>query len=121
MRKPYSVLVICVLALVFSASGLAQSKTTLVDPKQAEKSAQDGLLPSNFAGWQKAPEARTSKSPDAADPANPQILKEYGFTDSETATYTRGDRKMTVKAERFADATGAYGAFTFYRKPEMAH
>jgi hypothetical protein len=91
----------------------------LVDPK-AEKSAQDGLLPSSFAGWQKAPGKHVSKSADAADPANPQLLQEYGFTDLETATYTRGDRNMTVKAERFADTTGAYGAFTFYRQPEMA-
>ncbi len=38
----------------------------------------------------------------------------------ETATYTRDDgRTLTVKAARFKDATGAYGAFTFYRDPAM--
>ena len=48
------------------------------------------------------------------------MLKEYGFADSETATYTRDDgRKLTIKAARFNDATGAYGAFTFYRQPAM--
>ena len=48
------------------------------------------------------------------------MLKEYGFADSETAIYTRDDgRKLTIKAARFNDATGAYGAFTFYRQPAM--
>ena len=48
------------------------------------------------------------------------MLKEYGFTGSETATYTRDDgRKLTIKAAQFNDATGAYGAFTFYREPAM--
>ena len=48
------------------------------------------------------------------------MLKEYGFTGAETVTYTRKDgRKLTVKAARFKDATGAYGAFTFYRQPAM--
>ena len=55
-----------------------------------------------------------------ADPAYPAVLSEYGFTGSETATYTRSDgRKLTLKAARFNDATGAYGAFTFYRQPAM--
>jgi hypothetical protein len=122
MKKLNSVLVFCALVLALSTSGLAQSKTTLIDPKQAEKKSApgDGLLPSSFAGWQKATGARISKSADVADPGNAQILREYGFTDSETATYDRGDRKLTVRAERFGDTTGAYGAFTFYRQPEMA-
>ena len=37
----------------------------------------------------------------------------------ETATYSRGDRQIQVKALRFHDASGAYGAFTFYLDPEM--
>jgi hypothetical protein len=122
MKKLNSVLVLCALVLALSTSGLAQSKTTLVDPKQAEKKSApgDGLLPPSFAGWQKAAGGRISKYADVADPVNAQILREYGFTDSETATYDRGDRKLTLRAERFGDTTGAYGAFTFYRQPEMA-
>jgi hypothetical protein len=122
MKKLNSVLVFCALVLAISTSGLAQSKVTLVDPKQAEKKTTpgDGLLPPSFAGWQKAAGAKVSKSSDVADPVNAQILREYGFTDSETATYDRGDRKLNVRAERFGDTTGAYGAFTFYRQPEMA-
>ncbi|HKR86104.1 MAG TPA: DUF6599 family protein, partial [Terriglobales bacterium] len=56
----------------------------------------------------------------AADPTNAGLLKEYGFTDFEGATYAREDgRKLTIKAARFEDATGAYGSFTYYKSPEM--
>ena len=78
------------------------------------------FLPHSFAGWMQSGAVKTTDSPAQADSAYPAVLKEYGFTDSETATYTRDDgRKLTIKAARFKDATGAYGAFTFYRQPEM--
>jgi len=77
------------------------------------------LLPAEFAGWQKSAGGRTSKDPAAADAANVGLLREYGFSDVEQAVYTHPGRTMTVKAARFADASGAYGAFTFYRQPEM--
>lgn len=54
-----------------------------------------------------------------ADAANADVLKEYGLKDFATAQYNRGGRKVTVRAMRFPDATGAFGAFTFYRRPEM--
>ena len=78
------------------------------------------LLPESFAGWTQTGHPQISASPAQADPAYPAVLQEYGFADSETATYTRDDgRKLTIKAARFNDATGAYGAFTFYRQPAM--
>ena len=63
-----------------------------------------------------------AKSADAAvaDPANAAVLKEYGFGRFEKGEYTRADgRRLAVKAAVFEDASGAYGAFTFYRIPEM--
>src|SRR4051794_26825188 len=78
-----------------------------------------GLLPKVFAGWQ-AQNIQSSKDPAAADSAHPDLLKEYGFKEFESADYTKPDRKMTVRVARFNDATGAYGAFTFYKSPEMA-
>lgn len=78
------------------------------------------ILPKEFGGWQMAGSPQTSKDPAAADASNPALLKEYGFTDLASATYTREDgHKLTVKAARFADATGAYGAFTYYKMPQM--
>src|SRR6266404_950849 len=83
-------------------------------------SSNPSILPNAFAGWQIAKSTQTSKDPASADPTNAALLKEYGFTDFEGATYTRDDgRKLTVKAARFQDASGAYGAFTFYKMPQM--
>ena len=82
--------------------------------------ADSSLLPKIFAGWQVSGAPEISKDPAVADPTNAPVLKEYGFRDFESATYVRpGGRKLTVKAARFADASGAYGAFTFYKLPEM--
>lgn len=78
-----------------------------------------GILPKEFSGWTKDASPQTGSKPATADPANAKILSEYGFTDFEQATYSRPDRKLTVKAARFQDATGAYGAFTYYRSPGM--
>ena len=64
--------------------------------------------------------AVTSKDPAAADPTNAAILREYGFTDFASSTYTRDDgRTLKIRAARFADASGAFGAYTFYLQPEM--
>jgi len=78
------------------------------------------ILPKQFGGWQISGSAQTSTDPAAADPVNAAVLKEYGFIDLESASYTRDDgRKLTLKAARFADTSGAYGAFTFYKMPQM--
>src|SRR6516162_2817895 len=74
------------------------------------------FLPRSFAGWTQSGTAQVSTTPSTVDSAYPAVLQEYGFVESETATYTRDDgRKLTIKAARFKDATGAYGAYTFYR------
>jgi len=55
-----------------------------------------------------------------ADSANAAVLKEYGFQRFEKAEYTRGDgRKLAIKAAVFEDASGAYGAFTYYQTAGM--
>jgi hypothetical protein len=76
------------------------------------------ILPSQFAGWVKGT-SKQGADPAVIDPAFAAVLKEFGFTDFETATYTKPERKLEVKAARFADATGAYGAFTFYKREQM--
>ncbi len=63
---------------------------------------------------------RTSSDPSTADPANANVLKEYRFTDLASATYTRDDgRTVKIRAARFADASGAFGAYTFYLQRDM--
>jgi len=79
------------------------------------------ILPQQFAGWKLQGKPQESKDAASADPANAALLKEYGFTDFESATYGNDDgRTLTLRAARFADASGAFGAYTLYLQPEMA-
>src|SRR5450432_3829762 len=66
------------------------------------------ILPTEFSGWSLVGAAQASKDPAVADPVNAAVLKEYGFTDLNSAVYKRDDgRKLTLKAARFQDASGA--------------
>ncbi len=96
---------ICVLVLALASSVAA-----------AEKPAP--LLPEVFAGWQRG-ELHAGSDPAQADPANGPLLQEYGFRDFASAAYTQSGRKLAIKAARFSDASGAYGAFTFYKRGDM--
>jgi len=79
------------------------------------------ILPKQFAGWQIQGAAQASKDATAADPTNAALLKEYGFADFEAATYKSDDgRTLKIRAARFADASGAFGAYLFYVQPAMA-
>ncbi|HWZ82830.1 MAG TPA: DUF6599 family protein [Terriglobales bacterium] len=86
----------------------------------ADVPAASPVLPPQFAGWQLRAPAEKSADPSFADETNAPVLREYGFQRLEKATYTRDDgRKLAIKAAVFADATGAYGAFTYYKTPVM--
>jgi hypothetical protein len=84
--------------------------------KPASPAAAQSLLPTEFAGWSLSAPVQESAAPEAADAANAAVLKEYGFQQVETAHYTNGDNKLNVRAIRFVDASGAFGAFTFFRR-----
>ena len=78
------------------------------------------ILPSQFAGWQMKDSVTSSTDPSSADATNAPVLREYGFERLESASYIRNDgRKLAVKAAVFNDASGAYGAFTYYKTPVM--
>lgn len=112
MRIPHFVFALFLSVVLLAAVCPAQQGPT--------RAASTAVLPQAFAGWQLSQPAHSSSDPAAADPVNATLLKEYGFTDFESATYTRDDgRKLAVKAARFEDATGAYGAFTCYRASDM--
>jgi hypothetical protein len=74
------------------------------------------LLPDSFAGWVAADPAKTVTDPAQADFANAAALKEYDFTDAALATYNRSGETLSLRALRFHDASGAYGAYSFYRQ-----
>ena len=94
--------------------------STQSDTSAAQAPARTGqLLPTTFAGWELTGKPQQSSNASAADDANAAVLREYGFTQYESAGYARNDSKVTVRAIEFGDATGAFGAFTFYRRPNM--
>jgi hypothetical protein len=72
------------------------------------------LLPSTFSGWD-SNVAKAVIDPVQVDAANAAALKEYGFTDAVLRDYTRDSDTLHIKALRFTDASGAYGAYSFYR------
>lgn len=86
-------------------------------PKNAP--AAQHLLPASFAGWTESGAAQTGTSPAAIDPANADVLSEYGLKAFADVDYRRGGGEVHIRALRFHDATGAYGAYTFYRQPDM--
>src|SRR6266853_139744 len=86
----------------------------------SQAKAPASFLPQTFSGWQiEKPSIKTGADPAAVDPADFPVLKEYGFAESEGATYRRNGRKIQIKAVRFNDASGAFGAFTYYVQPQM--
>jgi hypothetical protein len=117
---PFCMRRLSILALVLMAlciRGLAADGKAMGG---AVPAAPGPILPHEFGGWQLAGQAQISTDPGVADPVNAQALREYGFKDFEAATYSRDDgRKLKIRAARFVDASGAYGAFTFYKQPEM--
>jgi len=74
------------------------------------------LLPDSFAGWVAAEPLKKITDAPLADPANTAALKEYDFSDAVQGDYKRGGETLSLRALRFHDASGAYGAYTFYRQ-----
>ena len=101
----------------FVVFGGLVSTVFAANPPQTQRPA---ILPQDFAGWQLSGAVKTSTDPAVADASNAGVLQEYRFSDLALATYTREDgRTLKIRAARFADASGAFGAYTFYLQPSM--
>jgi hypothetical protein len=94
-------------------SGIAAAKKPVPPPALPQ------LLPSDFAGWHLASPAISNANADAADAPNADLLKEDGFAQFASASYLRNGDKLNVRAIRFDDASGAYAAYTYYRRPGL--
>lgn len=115
-----ALIVACLLSVASAADASARPAGVDSSTKQ-NPSKPAALLPQQFGGWELQGAPQTSGDPAAADSTNAAVLKEYGFTDLASGTYTRDDgRTLKIRAARFADASGAFGAYTFYLEPEMA-
>ncbi len=88
-----------------------QSATTIVLPPSPK-----ALLPDEFDGWSTTAPSKVLTDAAQADPANAAALKEYGFNAAVLANYKRDGDTLSLRALRFDDATGAYGAYTYYRQ-----
>jgi hypothetical protein len=74
------------------------------------------LLPDTFAGWAAVDAPKKVTDAALADEGNAAAIKEYDFTDAALAVYKRSGEKLSLRALRFRDASGAYGAYSFYRQ-----
>lgn len=91
---------------------------------QAKLPAPPPILPEAFAGWERSAPAQKGSDPRRLDATSAPTLSEDRFADFEMATYKvlddpKDERTLTLRAARFADAEGAYAAFTYYRQPRM--
>jgi hypothetical protein len=111
-----------VVAALFSASFL--TPLTAQSPPSSQKVVATAmpapLLPESFAGFDLQGKLDKTSAPGTADPSNAQVLIEDGFRDFASGNYKSDVNTVTIRAMRFADASGAYAAYTFYRIPGMA-
>ena len=111
----------CSVALLGGALSLqaqtAPAKATVPAKAEAKvaSAAPASLLPDSFAGWVATEAPRAVTDPAQADPPNAAALKEYDFSDAMTAGYKRSGETLSLRALRFHDASGSYGAYSFYR------
>jgi uncharacterized protein DUF6599 len=88
-----------------------QSATTIVLPPSPK-----ALLPDAFDGWVETEPATVETDAVKVDAASAAALKEYGFNAAVLANYKREGDTLSIRALRFDDVSGAYGAYTFYRQ-----
>jgi hypothetical protein len=100
--------------VVAKAPAAQKTAATATTPK-ATAAAETSLLPDSFAGWVATTAPKTIADAAQADGGNAAALKEYGFQTGATATYERDGETLTLRAMRFNDLSGAYGAYSFYR------
>jgi hypothetical protein len=94
-------------------------------PSAAEKKAATTLLlppsptavlPDDFDGWSATEPPKTVNDAATLDPANAVALKEYGLNFGVVANYKREGETLSMRALRFDDESGAYGAYSYYRQ-----
>lgn len=116
-------------AVLFSSGANAQAQAAPAKPAAPTKSGPvtievpvppavkaKALLPEDFDGWTSTAPPKIVTDPIQADSARASALKEYGFAAAAIASYKRDGETLNVRALRFIDASGAYGAYSFYRQ-----
>jgi hypothetical protein len=112
---PFALCARLVFAGPAASPALASGLETATAPARGVRPA----LPS-FAGWQKSSSQVLAAPPWGLPPNDAAAMKDYGLDFIEIATFTRGSEILHAQAFYFGDATGAFGAFTWYR-PRYFH
>ena len=115
MQRSLSILVLSV-ASVLCAAAQAHSPSKPSSVRVELPPPPKPLLPDTFAGWVTDAPRKAVIDPGQVDAANATALKEYGFLRSITANYTRDGESLNIRAMQFNDASGSYGAYTYYRQ-----
>ena len=115
-----NVVSICSAVLMVAGAAGAQAAAKTQPPassatKPVTVSVPRPLLPNTFAGWEAKEGPRGVTDAAQADKDNTPALKEYGFQSAMLGTYKKGGETLMVRAMRFEDLSGAYGAYTYYR------
>jgi hypothetical protein len=100
------VLGVSILALLLSAAL----------PASAQK-----ILPASFGGWQVVGSSPFDPAHIANidNPVTAAAPAEYGFKSGESASYSRGSSSLNVRCYQMKDASGAYGLYSYLRRPDM--
>jgi hypothetical protein len=109
-------ILVCAAALIAGRQSLAQPAPAKSTAPSAKSTAASDLLPEGFAAWLRSDSPKMFSDPVQADAVNAAALREYGFTSGQQASYKRSGETLAVRALRFNDASGAYGAYSFYRQ-----
>lgn len=116
--------ILFVFALVAGGAPLAVAQAAPANPAAQKTTvttiqlppAPKPLLPDAFDGWIQSAPPKLSTDPAQIDAADAAAFKEYGFAYGEIATYKRDAHEtLTLRAMRFGDMSGAYGAFSALR------
>ena len=76
-----------------------------------------GILTPSFAGWTAQGSGAAAA---AANEAQMSAFREYGYVSGEAQSYSREGDRIDVSVYKFKDPSGAYGAYSFLRQPDMA-
>lgn len=75
-----------------------------------------GILPPSVSGWT----AQGSANPAPMDSGQSSAFREYGYVSGETQSYVQANDRIDAALYKFKDPSGAYGAYSFLRQPDMA-
>lgn len=86
----------------------------------ALSAAAQSRLPAELGEWRAAPaEAIDPPRLETFAGTDAPVLREYGVAGAERRRYARGDEEFVLTLYRMRDPTGAFGAFSYFRTPEM--